>query len=467
VQRATTPARPYHPVLTDGQKAELNDFIEKRFRNLTRTEPVNRSELERSIKDIYAFLKLKSPQVVFCDSPYVGKFTAIISACVMEWRKQKTRLTSVYEILDTFLNKAFIHKAYGTIYSEMYSGNHDYNNFLPSGWDREDAAVNYFRLEESISPFMGIYNHPANKHIPEDMSKVSESMLSAVSAATNHDPLLSGLFIRKGSMLDKMHNWGLMETNSTGLDPFSFIDTPALLQIKTSLDPAEERLFQEFVFNCLLWYHSSSEVQSYGNARSQIRMWMGKHLLNFETKNDFFDQWLAFHDSCPLYFLHEDFVVVIEFPETMRLNDRDRFHSEHGPAIRWRDGFALYAIDGVFVKKQIVESPETLTVSQIVDEPNAEVRRVMLSRFGEERFIRESKATVLDDDERFGTLMAHSFGWSDEALVMVKVKNSTPESDGSYKHYYLRVPPTMRTAREAVAWTFQFSPNEYDPDTET
>jgi hypothetical protein len=33
--------------------------------------------------------------------------------------------------------------------------------------------------------------------------------------------------------------------------------------------------------------------------------------------------------------------------------------------------------------------------------------------------------------------------------------------------YWLRVPPQMQTAREAVAWTFDKSPDEYEPAFET
>ena len=46
---------------------------------------------------------------------------------------------------------------------------------------------------------------------------------------------------------------------------------------------------------------------------------------------------------------------------------------------------------------------------------------------------------------------------------MVEVRNSTPEPDGSRKTYFLRVPPTVRTAREAVAWTFGLGAVEYRP----
>ena len=42
-----------------------------------------------------------------------------------------------------------------------------------------------------------------------------------------------------------------------------------------------------------------------------------------------------------------------------------------------------------------------------------------------------------------------------------QVVNGTPEPDGTYKHYFLQVPPTMRTPREAVAWTYGLSERHY------
>ena len=51
----------------------------------------------------------------------------------------------------------------------------------------------------------------------------------------------------------------------------------------------------------------------------------------------------------------------------------------------------------------------------------------------------------------------------DEPIVAVRVINHTPHADGSFEEFWLRVPPSMQTAREAVAWTFGLSPEEYDP----
>ena len=50
---------------------------------------------------------------------------------------------------------------------------------------------------------------------------------------------------------------------------------------------------------------------------------------------------------------------------------------------------------------------------------------------------------------------------------MVEVRNSTPESDGSRRTYFLRVPPVMQTPREAVAWTFGLGTVEYRPEAES
>jgi hypothetical protein len=55
----------------------------------------------------------------------------------------------------------------------------------------------------------------------------------------------------------------------------------------------------------------------------------------------------------------------------------------------------------------------------------------------------------------------------DEDLVMVEVVNSTAEPDGTFRVYWLRVPPWVRTARQGVAWTFDLTEETYRPLVET
>ena len=113
----------------------------------------------------------------------------------------------------------------------------------------------------------------------------------------------------------------------------------------------------------------------------------------------------------------------------------------------------------------VVRSPHLITVKHIETETNAEMRRVMMERFGEARYLQESGAIEVHRDD-FGTLYRKDIP-GDEPLVMVKVVNSTPEPDGHFKDYFLRVPPNMERARQAVAWTFNKEEMEYAPEVET
>jgi hypothetical protein len=163
--------------------------------------------------------------------------------------------------------------------------------------------------------------------------------------------------------------------------------------------------------------------------------------------------------------MHADFCMVSDRPEFIKRDAQSRPHCEDGPFCRWRDGWELFYWHGVAVTRQIIEFPETLTVGQISVEANAEVRRVMIERYGAKRYLLDSGAKRCHEDD-FGTLYRAERG-DDTELVMVKVVNSTPEHDGTYKDYFLRVPPTVQTAREAVAWTFGKNEKSYAPQKQT
>jgi hypothetical protein len=119
----------------------------------------------------------------------------------------------------------------------------------------------------------------------------------------------------------------------------------------------------------------------------------------------------------------------------------------------------------VRVPAWIIEHPELLTVAGIDKERNTEVRRVMVERYGQARYLVDSGAKEIHRDD-WGVLYGKDIP-GDEPLVMVKVVNSTPEPTGEFKDYWLRVPPTCRTAHEAIAWTFGETPSTYQPQVQT
>jgi Domain of unknown function (DUF6745) len=158
-------------------------------------------------------------------------------------------------------------------------------------------------------------------------------------------------------------------------------------------------------------------------------------------------------------------VVACERPVGVHRDQSGRPHNPDGPALAWPDGFALHAWHGMPVPAGLIDRLADVRLDDIRAEPNVELRRVLLERYGLDRYLREVGATRLHQDAA-GTLW-HAPLRDDEPLVMVEVVNATPEPDGTHRVYWLRVPPATRTAREGVAWTFGLPEDQYRPQRES
>ena len=192
--------------------------------------------------------------------------------------------------------------------------------------------------------------------------------------------------------------------------------------------------------------------------------------------------------------------VLIERPVVCHLDAASRPHGPDGPALRFADGWSIWAWEGDLVSREAIEDPDSLDVAGIRALPDG-LRRLVVARRGEERYADEvgvsAELIALEPNfhllrtlvERYGQARyvaeaglvidadLDSVGeprrlWSaprghDAPLVVLEVANSTPEPDSSRHRYWLRVPPQTRTCREAVAWTFGLTPNTYAPVIET
>ncbi len=150
--------------------------------------------------------------------------------------------------------------------------------------------------------------------------------------------------------------------------------------------------------------------------------------------------------------------ILCHRPDVMRFDELGRLHALDRPAVAFASDLRLYAWHGTMVPRRVVDI-HFLDAERILAEPNGELRRMMIERYGLARFRREAGAERVHRDH-WGTLWRVPVR-GDEAVVTVEVVNSTPEPDGRRRRYELRVPPGMRTALEAVAWTFGLGPRDY------
>lgn len=179
-----------------------------------------------------------------------------------------------------------------------------------------------------------------------------------------------------------------------------------------------------------------------------------------------------------------NYVFHCERPLIIAVDDRNRLHSTTGPAILYGGNDAKecdHYIHGVRVDRKYIDDRKLITPAAIDGTRNIEVRRTLMEMYGVDRYLTNTGSQVIStgkygkrlwwrspengsqEDQNVWRILRRM----PEPLVMVEVINSTAEPDGSFKRYFLRVPPHVRDADEAVAWTFRLKKEEYHPDVET
>ena len=108
--------------------------------------------------------------------------------------------------------------------------------------------------------------------------------------------------------------------------------------------------------------------------------------------------WQDIAESANWWFPYEGFCFVSERPIRCAIDEQRRLHHDTKAAMEFRDGWKVYCYHGTTVPAQVIESPESITVEQIKNEANAEVRRCMVELMGWTKFVALSEMKVLHTD---------------------------------------------------------------------
>lgn len=170
--------------------------------------------------------------------------------------------------------------------------------------------------------------------------------------------------------------------------------------------------------------------------------------------------WMTLSHSCGWWHPFEGVVFACERPERQAIDNEGRLHHETAPALLCRDGFPLWAWHGVRVPQYVIEQPTDITVDKIHAEKNAEVQRVMIERYGEDRYIVDSGMKPVAKDERYGDIYIKTVE-AGRPIAKICVTNRSPEPDGSFRKYWLNINPEHyggdagRIPQAAVASTWR------------
>lgn len=166
--------------------------------------------------------------------------------------------------------------------------------------------------------------------------------------------------------------------------------------------------------------------------------------------------------------LHREHGPAVVTPNLVQYIVDGRLHRNDGPAVITANGTKWYYWKGVFLEPSLFCNKDTIAATDVLQIRNVEVRRSMMELIGYEAFLKRANPKVLDKDKDSGAVLYRVEMPQDdqnEPLVVVKVIDGSltknEKGEDYHREYFLRVPPAMKTCKEAIAWTFDMEPTEY------
>ena len=167
------------------------------------------------------------------------------------------------------------------------------------------------------------------------------------------------------------------------------------------------------------------------------------------------DAWIEYSRQCGVAFLYPDAAIICDRPRTLKFDDERRLHSETGPAIEFRDGWAVHAWRGVRVPAEWVEG-KLPSAADAIRWTNMEQRRAACEMIGWHKILDELHAVSIDRDAdpQVGELV-------EVELPDVGVERFIKVRCGTGRTFAICVTRfPYRTARECNAATYGWKPGE-------
>ena len=185
---------------------------------------------------------------------------------------------------------------------------------------------------------------------------------------------------------------------------------------------------------------------------------------------------LSLFEHCGWIFPFENICIICDRPCKLSLDNQQRLHAEGEPALQFADGYSLYAYHGVTLPEKYGKlHPHQWQAQWLLEEDNAELRRVLIQGIGYSRICQELQAIELDSWQEYTLIRVDAdidgversyFEEIDvppqqEPIYLLKM---TCPSTGFI--HALRVPPNIKSAREAITWVnWGTDPEEFSTQT--
>jgi len=163
-------------------------------------------------------------------------------------------------------------------------------------------------------------------------------------------------------------------------------------------------------------------------------------------------QWSPFEKIC----------ICSDRPTALTVDQDGRLHNETGPAIAYGDGFQLYYWHGTNVPREWIEDKATLEPQMALTWRNVEQRRAAVEIIGWGKILGALHPIIVDADPnpQIGMLLRCDLPDAPKQQFLTVLC-------GTGREFVLPVPPDVRTARAANAWTYGLNESDYQLEART
>ena len=165
--------------------------------------------------------------------------------------------------------------------------------------------------------------------------------------------------------------------------------------------------------------------------------------------------WSDIAQSATWWWAFENLTIICERPVECRMDAEERLHAPDGPALLFRDGWAVHAWHGVRVPADWIEGRPA--AAEVLRDPNLEKRRAGCEILGWAHILDELGAETIDadPDPTVGTLVSVGLPDLTERARFLRVRC------GTGREFAKGVPPSVQTAFEAQAWLDGTDPADF------
>ena len=387
VEIIRTPTKISGPI-TEEEKVRLKAYTDLWIKNAFRTDNIDPNKIIPAIKGMYVVSEFKEPVVIIVPSPLAMVFAyGAASALIEKNKKSKNNKVKAEHVPD-------------------------HENVMDNG---SKVATS----ESTNDALMGMFKDGKGGSITSD-TRTYDAIVKAVTEILGYTPEIK--------------------------------DSKRLLKDQTNeqqgFNACRDLAGEDGVTHAKKWYenYQGGNMWSYYDCYlTAFRDVLGLRLPIYEK----YKYWEVAAKEGGFRVMHEDFCIVSDFPEIIKIDDNNRPHAQGGPSHRWRDGWSLYYWHGVKIPNEWVTDPSSLTASKALTWANMEQRRAACEILGWNNILKELNATIIDTDAdpEIGQLLEVN-------IPEIGRERFLKVLCGTKREFALPVPPNMKTALEAQSWTW-------------